>query len=122
MSRRSNALSVYTEDGQGLILQLAANIKHSSDSANIRDQNTRRALALFLPNLSEVTINPTSRAVGWWLAAVAAVDAPPVIAKLQTDERVTMTPEEVLDFLVWSSSLPEWKDQPVIIRPFHVER
>jgi len=119
--RRSNALYVGVLNGEGVIMQLCSTITSSNDTSSPRDVATRAALSQFLPAQSVVTINPTSRAVGWWVAAAGASDAPAVIAQLQSNQPALLTPDELLDFLVWSSSLPEWDDQPVIILPAVLE-
>jgi len=120
--RRSNVLTIRLSNREALILQLAANITHptpkgGNTAASIRDAAIKRAIWQLAPGWCEVTINPTSRAIEWWAAATADPTAPPVIARLQSHDSAVLSAEDLLDFLLWSSTLPEWEDQPVNIKP-----
>ena len=120
--RRSNVLTIRLSNREAMILQLAANITHptptgGNTAASIRDAAIKRAIWQLAPGWCEVTINPTSRAIKWWADATADPSAPPVIARLQSHDSAVLSAEDLLEFLLWSSTLPEWDDQPVNIEP-----
>lgn len=121
--RRTNSLTIRLSEREAAILQLAANISHPTKTggnvaAAVREVAIRDAIWRLAPTWSVLTINPDNRAGEWWDAATGDLDAPgEPMERLEVYNRVTLSPGDLLDFLLWAGTLPGWSDRPIIIEP-----